>query len=58
MDGRPGQTTFKVRSHAWSLESPIPFLRSNGWAFVIATEDDCVEIVAEDEPIIEVEAAD
>lgn len=52
MGGRPGPTTFRVRNHLWTKESPISFLRSDGWSFVVATDFDCIEIVAADEPSI------
>jgi hypothetical protein len=38
----PGAMTFKVRGEAWPTESPISFLATDGWSFMIATEDTCV----------------
>lgn len=56
LGGRPGQATFRVRNHLWSEESPLSFLGTqDGWSFVIATGDDCVEIVARTPPKIELE---
>jgi hypothetical protein len=56
LGGRPGQTTFRVRNHLWSEESPLSFLGTqDGWSFVIATDDDCIEIVARTPPAIELE---
>jgi hypothetical protein len=56
LGGRPGQTTFRVRNHLWSEESPLSFLGAqDGWSFVIATDDDCIEIVARTQPEIELE---
>lgn len=53
LGGRPGQTTFKVRNHLWTEESLISFLGAqDGWSFVIASDWDCVEIVALTPPTI------
>ncbi len=51
--GRPDKTTFKVRGHAWPKESPVSFVTSNGWSFVIATDWTCVEVVCKEAPRIE-----
>ena len=50
--GRPGQTTFRVRNHAWTRESVISFLASDGWSFVIASDNECLEVVSVTTPII------
>ena len=52
--GRPGLTTFRVRNHAWSHESFASFFHDNaeGWSYVIATSDLCVEVVAWNPPEI------
>jgi hypothetical protein len=55
LGGRPGRTTFRVRNHAWTKESVIPFLASDGWCFVIATEDACLEVVSVAAPVITAE---
>jgi len=47
------QNTFKVRNHLWTRESPISFLESEGWSFVLATQSDCVEVVSGKEPVME-----
>ena len=57
LGGRPGRTTFRVRNHAWTQESVIPFLASDGWAYVIATDDDCLEVVSPSAPTITSERA-
>ncbi len=44
--GRPGRTTFRVRNHAWTRESVISFLPSDGWSYVIASDDECLEVVS------------
>jgi hypothetical protein len=44
-EGRPGSCTFQVRNHMWTHESPLSFLMSDGWSYVIATDAECVEIV-------------
>jgi len=53
--GRPGLATFKVRNHRWSKESPISFLGSDGWSYVVATDSDCVEFVTSDIPVVSIE---
>lgn len=50
--GRPGRTTFRVRNHGWTKESPISFLCANGWSFVIASQDECLEVVSANQPKI------
>lgn len=55
--GRPGRTTFRVRNHGWTRESPITFLASDGWSFVIATDDLCLEVVSATPPVIAEEQA-
>lgn len=50
---RPGNTTFRVRNHAWTRESIFPFLSTeDGWSFVIATLNECLEVVSASPPII------
>lgn len=49
---RPARTAFRVRNHAWTRESPVTFLGSDGWSFVVATDDTCIEIVSASEPEI------
>lgn len=57
LGGRPGEATFKVRHHLWSKESVLSFFHSTteGWSFVIATDDMCVEVVASVEPKVNLE---
>ena len=52
--GRPAHSTFRVRNHLWSRESPVPFLAvaSDGWSFVVASGWDCIEVIARMEPEI------
>lgn len=57
LGGRPGRTTFRVRNHAWARESPLCFQASHGWSFVIATVDECLEVVATSDATITAEAA-
>ena len=52
LGGRPGQTTFKVRNHAWTKESSLEFIQTEGWSYIIATENDCLEIVSVSVPEI------
>ena len=55
LGGRPGRTTFRVRNHAWTRESVVSFLASDGWSFVIATDDACLEVVSGTDPTITAE---
>ncbi|MBX3582547.1 MAG: hypothetical protein KF810_11670 [Rhizobiaceae bacterium] len=55
LGGRPGRTTFRVRNHAWTRESVVSFLASDGWSFVIASENDCLEVVSATVPTITAE---
>jgi hypothetical protein len=50
--GRPGRTTFRVRNHAWTHESVIAFLASDGWSFLIATDTDGLDVVSVTAPVI------
>jgi hypothetical protein len=50
--GRPGRTTFRLRNHGWTRESPLTFLASDGWSFVIASDDLCLEVVSATTPAI------
>lgn len=52
LGGRPGRTTFRVRNHAWTRESVVSFLASDGWSFVIASDDECLEVVSATFPTI------
>lgn len=52
LGGRPGRTTFRVRNHAWTHESVVSFLASDGWSFVIASDDECLEVVSVAAPTI------
>lgn len=52
MGGRPGSATFRVRNHLWTKESPLSFLASEGWSYLTATDDDCIEVVSGTEPTI------
>jgi hypothetical protein len=58
LGGRPGQTTFRVRNHEWFTESLLPWIHGTeeGWSYVIATSDDCIEVVAAAPPVITLEA--
>jgi hypothetical protein len=60
LGGRPGKTTFRVRNHAWTDESFVSFLATNdGWSFVIASDNECLEVLSANPPTIteEVDAA-
>lgn len=51
--GRPGQTTFRVRNHAWVRESFASFMSTDdGWSFVIASRNECLEVLTMTAPII------
>ncbi len=49
---RPNRTAFRVRNHLWTRESPVTFLASDGWSYVVATDDACIEIVSASAPSI------
>ncbi|KQY19797.1 hypothetical protein [Rhizobium sp. Root482] len=52
LGGRPARTSFQVRNHLWCRESPMSFFQTDGWAYVIASIGDCVEIVSPRPPVI------
>ena len=55
---RPAHTTFKVKGHKWQEESFLSwFMRDCEYSFVVATEWDCLEVVAGAEPNVELRAA-
>jgi hypothetical protein len=47
-----GLTTFQVRNHSWVKESILEFLKTDGWAYMIATRGNCLEIVSTIPPTI------
>lgn len=51
-NGRPAQTTFRIRNGLWSKESVLSFVPSDGWSYVIATNWGCVEIATKSLPVI------
>ncbi len=53
--GRPGRTAFRVRNHAWTRESPLSFQATDGWSFVIASDNECLEVVSVAAPAITAE---
>ena len=55
--GRPGDSTFRVRNHLWTRESFLSFHHGtdDGWSFVIATDGECVEVLARNPPNITLE---
>jgi hypothetical protein len=52
LGGRPGRTTFRVRNHLWTKESPLSFLGTDGWSFVLVTNSDCIEVVCKAPPVV------
>ena len=46
--------TFMVRGHSWHKESPITFVFGieGEWSYMVATNDECLEIVSASPPII------
>lgn len=40
---RPALATFKVRNSQWAKESIVPFLGSDGWSYVLATQSTCFD---------------
>ncbi|MBP1859724.1 hypothetical protein [Rhizobium herbae] len=55
LGSRPARTSFRVRNHLWCEESPMAFFQTDGWVYVIATANDCVEIVSSSIPDIIIE---
>ena len=55
LGGRPARTTFRARGHSWSRESPIPFEHAGGWSYVLATDNECVEVLSDVAPAIALE---
>ncbi|WP_341711139.1 hypothetical protein [Erythrobacter sp.] len=56
---RPAQTTFCVRGHQWQSESPLAWLHGTDkpyFSYMIATDWDCLEVVAFDPPEVGVKA--
>lgn len=52
LGGRPAQTTFRARNHAWTEESVLSFLATDGWSFMIASDNECLEVVSTNPPVI------
>ncbi|MGQ3278712.1 MAG: hypothetical protein ACT6WE_19475, partial [Shinella sp.] len=52
LGSRPGQTTFRVRNHAWTRESLLSFLVTDGWSFVVASDNECLEVLSVAPPTI------
>lgn len=54
---RPNASTFRVRNHAWTAESPLTFELNaeEGWSYMVATSFDCVEVVCSEPPEIRLE---
>ncbi|MBK0023976.1 hypothetical protein IAE29_23355 [Ochrobactrum sp. S46] len=55
LGGRPGNTTFRVRNHAWTEESPVSFAASDGWSYIAASDGYCIEVVATVPPTLAAE---
>lgn len=52
--GRPANTTFRVRGHGWSRESPLTFCYPHEcWSWMLASDWDCLEVVCNTEPVVE-----
>jgi len=54
----PTFPTFRVRHHGWSSESPASFHMgtNDGWAYMIMTGWDCVEVLTISEPKVSLES--
>lgn len=50
---KPGGT-FLVRNHSWHKESPLTFAcgMDGEWSYMLATDNDCVEVVSAAEPAV------
>jgi hypothetical protein len=46
--------TFMVRGHMWHKESPVTFISGmkGEWSYVVATDDECLEVVSSSEPSV------
>ena len=53
-DSPPKANTFKVKNHGWHKESPLTFFMGNDneWSHLIATDEECLEVVCHDSPEI------
>jgi hypothetical protein len=53
-ESRPASTTFKVKGHLWQTESELSWIM---WdcehSFMVATNSDCLEVVTDCEPTIQ-----
>lgn len=57
---RPASTTFRVRGHAWQSESVLAWVHGTDkehYSFMIATGWECLEVVALEEPAVELRPA-
>ena len=57
---RPTQSTFRVRGHRWQIESEpqwVLFAEPGGFSYLVATENDCLEVVCSEPPVIKIERA-
>lgn len=54
LGGRPAKTTFKVRNHLWAEESFVSFFlgTNDGWSFIIASDNECLEVLSAKEPVV------
>ena len=53
-EARPASTTFKVKGHLWQTESELSWIMENcEYSFMVATLWDCLEVVADCEPDIQ-----
>lgn len=52
--GWRGDRTSRVRNHAWTKESRGSFISgtNDGWSFLIASQNECLEILSEEAPQI------
>ena len=56
---RPSQTTFMVRGHTWQQESPLEWISNCDepyFSYMIATSDDCLEVIAPASPEIKMKS--
>ena len=52
--GKKSPNCALIKGHLWSKESPITFISGyeEEWSHLISTEDECVEVVADEHPEI------
>ena len=56
-NSRPARTTFRARGHKWQAESFLAFMSADSsprFSYFVATEEECLEVVCKDEPVVSI----